>query len=226
LRAIVDITLALILFIDAANADLNILRSSMKIPGRMLIVGMPLVILLGVVAGWYLFPGMAIFELCILATILAATDAALGKGVITNMAVPSRIREGLNAESGLNDGLAVPIFFVFIALATGAGSDQDSTLMALSLVARELGIGAVVGLGLVSDVIMIAACGLSFAALAVHPGAWMFFFMVFIAMGWPQLDSSLYELTVAERFYGEIAGVVAAMIGISFLLWWQKSRSK
>jgi len=45
-------------------------------------------------------------------------------------------------------------------------------------------------------------------------------------MGWPQLDSSLYELTVAERFYGEIAGVVAAMIGISFLLWWQKSRSK
>ena len=148
LRAIVDITLALILFIDAANADLSILRTNMKIPGRMLIIGMPLVILLGVVAGWYLFPEMAIFELCILATILAATDAALGKGVITNMAVPSRIREGLNAESGLNDGLAVPILFVFIALATGAGSDQDSTLMALSLVARELGIGAIVGLGL------------------------------------------------------------------------------
>jgi NhaP-type Na+/H+ or K+/H+ antiporter len=98
--------------------------------------------------GWFLFPGMAIFELCILATILAATDAALGKGVITNMAVPSRIREGLNAESGLNDGLAVPIVFLFIALATGTGSDQDSTAMALSLVARELGIGIVVGLGL------------------------------------------------------------------------------
>ena len=94
------------------------------------------------------FPEMAFFELCILATILAATDAALGKGVITNMVVPSRIREGLNAESGLNDGLAVPILFLFIALATGAGSDQDSTAMALSLVARELGIGIVVGLGL------------------------------------------------------------------------------
>ena len=148
MRAIVDVTLALILFIDAANADLAILRFNVKIPGRMLIIGMPLVILLGVVAGWYLFPDMAIFELCILATILAATDAALGKGVITNMVVPSRIREGLNAESGLNDGLAVPILLVFLALATGAGSDQSGAAMALSLVAKELGIGAVIGLGL------------------------------------------------------------------------------
>ena len=148
MRAIVDITLALILFIDASNADLKILKSHVKIPWRMLIVGMPGVILLGVVAGWYLFPDLAFFELCILATVLAATDAALGKGVITNKAVPSRIREGLNAESGLNDGLAVPILFVFIALATGANSDQDGTSMALGLVAQELGIGAAVGLGL------------------------------------------------------------------------------
>lgn len=148
MRAIVDITLALILYIDAANADLKILKFHVKIPWRMLIVGMPGVILLGIVAGWYLFPDLAIFELCILATVLAATDAALGKGVITNKVVPSRIREGLNAESGLNDGLAVPILFVFIALATGANSDQDSTSMALGLVAQELGIGAVVGLGL------------------------------------------------------------------------------
>jgi hypothetical protein len=73
---------------------------------------------------------------------------------------------------------------------------------------------------------MIAACGLSFAAFAVHPGAWMFFFMVFIAMGWPELESSVYELIIAERFYGELAGVVAAMIGISFLFWWQNSRSR
>ena len=93
-------------------------------------------------------------------------------------------------------------------------------------VALGLGLTELFGPGLVSDVIMVAACGLSFAAFAVHPGAWMFFFMVFIAMGWPELESSVYELTVAERFYGEIVGVAAAMIGISFLLWWQKSRSK
>ncbi len=148
LRVIADITLALILFIDAANADLGELRAHIKIPGRMLIVGMPLVIGLGVAFGLYLFPGVSIFELCILATMLAATDAALGKGVITNKAVPSRIREGLNAESGLNDGLAVPILFLFIALAVGSSSEQNSTSMALELVARELGIGLVVGLGL------------------------------------------------------------------------------
>jgi len=148
LRIIADITLALILFIDAANANLKVLRRNLKIPGRMLLVGMPLVILLGVGFGWYLFPGISLYELCILATILAATDAALGKGVITNKDVPARIREGLNAESGLNDGLAVPILFVFIALATGSGGDQGSSSLALGLVARELGIGLAVGLGL------------------------------------------------------------------------------
>ena len=103
-------------------------------------------------------------------------------------------------------------------------------------ISRVLGLiaGAALGLmlvelfgsGLISDVIMIAACGLSFAAFAVHPGAWMFFFMVFIAMGWPELESSVYELTIFERFYGELAGVAAAMIGILFLAWWQRFPSK
>ena len=54
----------------------------------------------------------------------------------------------------------------------------------------------------------------------------MFFFMVFIAMGWHALESSVYELTIVEHFYGEFAGVAAAMIGISFLAWWQKPPSK
>jgi len=93
-------------------------------------------------------------------------------------------------------------------------------------VALGLGLAELLGPGLFSDIIMVAACGLSFAAFAVHPGAWMFFFMVFIAMGWPELESSVYELIIVERFYGELAGVVAAMIGISFLLWWQNSRSR
>ena len=147
LRVLADITLALILFIDAANADLSILNTNIKIPQRMLLIGMPLVIALGVGLGGVFFPELGIFELCVLATILAATDAALGKGVITNKDVPARVREGLNAESGLNDGLAVPVLFVFLALATGTGGDQDSTTLALTLVVRELGIGIAVGIG-------------------------------------------------------------------------------
>jgi NhaP-type Na+/H+ or K+/H+ antiporter len=147
LRVLVDITLALVLFIDASNANLKVLRRYWAIPGRMLLIGMPLVILLGVAFGYYLFPGITLFELCILATILAATDAALGKGVVTNEDVPSRVREGLNAESGLNDGLAVPVLFTFLALASG-GEGQEGSSLALGLVVRELGIGLAVGIGL------------------------------------------------------------------------------
>jgi NhaP-type Na+/H+ or K+/H+ antiporter len=69
---------------------------------------------------------------------LAATDAALGKAVVTNKAVPARIREGLNIESGLNDGLCVPILFVFIALALGSASGDGGTPLAIKLVAEEL----------------------------------------------------------------------------------------
>ena len=78
---------------------------------------------------------------------LAATDAALGKAVITNKAVPARIREGLNVESGLNDGICVPILLFFIALSVGGDGDGHST-SALTLVAKEIGIGMAVGLSL------------------------------------------------------------------------------
>ena len=141
LRVVADLTLALVLFIDAANADLSTLRSHARIPRRMLLIGLPLCIALGAGVGMVVFPDIALFELCILATILAATDAALGKGVVTNKAVPARIREGLNVESGLNDGLCVPVLLVFLALATGSAGDSGSRVLALKLVAQEIGIG-------------------------------------------------------------------------------------
>ena len=141
LRVVADLTLALVLFIDAANADLSTLRSHARIPRRMLLIGLPLCIALGAGVGMVVFPDISLFELCILATMLAATDAALGKGVVTNKAVPARIREGLNMESGLNDGLCVPVLLVFLALATGSVGDSGSSELALKLVAQEIGIG-------------------------------------------------------------------------------------
>jgi NhaP-type Na+/H+ or K+/H+ antiporter len=106
---------------------------------------------LGIGAGIVIFPELSLFEICILATMLAATDAALGKGVITNKAVPARIREGLNAESGLNDGLCVPVLLVFLALAVGSGASEEGSglTLALQLVAREIGIGLAVAFVLV-----------------------------------------------------------------------------
>ncbi len=148
LRTLAEITLALVLFSDAASANLSALKKSVRIPERMLIIGLPLTILLGFTVGVLVFDEFTVYELAILATMLAATDAALGKPVITNKAIPVRVREGLNIESGLNDGICVPILFIFIALAVSTKSDAGSMKHALQLVIEEIGIGLAVGLSL------------------------------------------------------------------------------
>jgi NhaP-type Na+/H+ or K+/H+ antiporter len=147
LRTLADLTLALILFIDAANADVSILKKQFRIPSRMLLLGLPGVIALGFGFAVLMFDGLTLYEAAILATMLAATDAALGKAVITNKAVPAQVREGLNIESGLNDGICVPIVLFFIALSVG-GAHGGSEASAIALVVQELGIGMAVGLGL------------------------------------------------------------------------------
>ncbi len=149
IRTLAELTLALVLFIDAANADLGVLKKSFQIPTRLLLIALPLTILLGVGAGVLVFEDLTIFEIAVLATLLAPTDAALGKAVVTNEAVPDNIRQGLNVESGLNDGICVPVLFVFLALAAGSSHGHGSTSeMALMLVAEEIGIGAVVGIAI------------------------------------------------------------------------------
>jgi NhaP-type Na+/H+ or K+/H+ antiporter len=148
LRVLADLTLALVLFIDAANANMLVLRRHAAIPVRMLLFGLPMTIALGMVAGMWLFDQFGLWELAILATMLTATDAALGKAVITNKAVPERIREGLNVESGLNDGICVPLLFVFIILAEATGAEGEGLSLVLTYMLHEIGIGLVVGLGL------------------------------------------------------------------------------
>jgi NhaP-type Na+/H+ or K+/H+ antiporter len=111
------------------------------------LVGLPLTILLGVALGLLVLDGLTLIELALLATMLAPTDAALGQAVITNPAVPENIRETLNVESGLNDGVCVPILFVFLALATGEAGGGGATSLALRLAVEEIGIGLAVGLG-------------------------------------------------------------------------------
>ena len=146
LRSVAELTLALVLFTDSANADLATLRRSFRIPQRMLLIGLPLTIALGVGTGMLLFPHLPFLTVAILATMLAPTDAALGEAVITNEAVPAPVRESLNVESGLNDGICVPILFTFLALA--AGTDGSTAQIALRLLAEEIGIGLAVGVGL------------------------------------------------------------------------------
>ena len=94
----------------------------------------------------WLLPELTGLEMALLATMLAPTDAALGKAVVTNETVPNAIRQGLNVESGLNDGICVPILFVFLALATGQAGEEGPWRLAMMLVAEEIGIGLAVGL--------------------------------------------------------------------------------
>ena len=148
LRHLAELTLALVLFTDAANANLGVLKKSFHIPQRLLLIGLPLTILLGFGVGVLVFGGLTLLEIAILATMLAPTDAALGKAVVTNESVPAVIREGLNVESGLNDGICVPILFIFLALAASSGTDGHTSILALKLVSHEIGIGIVVGLGM------------------------------------------------------------------------------
>jgi NhaP-type Na+/H+ or K+/H+ antiporter len=119
LRALAELTLALVLFTDAANAHLTVLGKSWRTPERLLLIGLPLTILLGVGVGVVLFPGLGPLEIAILATMLAPTDAALGKAVVTNKAVPTGVREGLSVESGLNDGICVPMRMLPVYLSLG-----------------------------------------------------------------------------------------------------------
>jgi NhaP-type Na+/H+ or K+/H+ antiporter len=199
LRTLADITLALVLFLDAANADLRVVERSLKIPVRMLAIGLPLTLLLGLGLGLLLFDQLSMFELAILATMLAATDAALGKAVITNKLVPARIRESLNVESGLNDGICVPILLLFVALALGVDTGDSSVLYAVKLVAQEVGIGLVVGLGM-------AALGAQVLKFC-HQRGW-------ISNIWIQLPVVALALAcfaVAQELHG--SGYVAAFVG-------------
>jgi NhaP-type Na+/H+ or K+/H+ antiporter len=148
LSTLAELTLALVLFTDASNTNLRTLKKSLAIPKRLLLIGLPLTILLGFGAGFLIFDGLTLIEIAIIATMLAPTDAALGKAVVTNEAVPSNVRESLNVESGLNDGICVPILFIFLALEASAGGEGSGSIPAMKLVVEAIGIGAAVGAGL------------------------------------------------------------------------------
>ena len=159
IRTLAELTLAMVLFIDAANADIGVLRKTKALPIRLLLIGLPLTILLGYGVGVILVETLTLLEVAIVAILLAPTDAALGKAVVTNEAVPDAVREGLSVESGLNDGICVPILFVFLALVTGKAGEGGPWQLAIKLVAEEIGIGLAVGLALTA----LAALLLKFA---------------------------------------------------------------
>lgn len=145
LRLLAEITLSMVLFSDAANADIDQIRRTRFLPRRLLFVGLPLTILLGFALALPLLPGLGLLEAALLATALAPTDAALGKPVVVNPAVPPAIRESLNFESGLNDGICVPIIVLLLGAAAGEAHGGGTLGHILLTVVEEIGIGLLVG---------------------------------------------------------------------------------
>lgn len=145
-KLLASATLAVVLFGDAARIDLRALREEYRLPARLLGIGLPLTIAAGFGAALVLFGSLEWPEALILAIVLASTDAALGQSVVTLPSLPSLVRQGLNVESGLNDGLCVPLFGIAIAIAsTEAGITASHH--AVVLVVEEIGYGVLVGAG-------------------------------------------------------------------------------
>jgi len=139
-----EFTLAVILFSDAVRINVPALTKEYQLPLRLLGIGMPLTVLAGTVLASLLIPELSIWEAALVGSILAPTDAALGQAVVDDPSVPLRVRQGLNVESGLNDGLALPAVSLFVALSVGEESDAGFWVR---FVVQQVGLGILVGVG-------------------------------------------------------------------------------
>ena len=140
---IAEIALVLVLFSDASRVGLKALRN--KLSTRLLIIGLPITIILGVIVATILFPGVPWWVAGIIGAALAPTDAALGQIVVQNIKVPERIRSTIEIESGLNDGGSVPFLLVFIAIGIAAEAFKP-TIYFVQVAFQQIGFGILVGL--------------------------------------------------------------------------------
>lgn len=154
---VAEIGLVMTLFTDAARINLNSLSSNKNLPIRLLTTGMLLTILLGAIGAIIIFPSLSWQEAGILAAILAPTDAGLGMVIVNSPYVPARIRQALNVEAGLNDGLSVPFLMCFIAMALQTSEGAAEVLS--RFIGEQIGYGSLIG-------IAIGGCGGWLLALA------------------------------------------------------------
>jgi NhaP-type Na+/H+ or K+/H+ antiporter len=200
-RVLAEATLALLLFTDASRIQLRTLRREYAVPARLLGFGLPLTIALGALLAGLVFGSLSVAEALVLGVVLAPTDAALGQAVLTERRLPSRIRQGLNVESGLNDGICVPLLFIVLALAE-AEAGKIGDWHAVRLVVEEIGWGIAGGLtaGVVSAAVVV---------LGIRHGL--------IAPGWLQVVPAggaalAYGIAAPLGGSGFIAAFVAGMV--------------
>jgi NhaP-type Na+/H+ or K+/H+ antiporter len=147
---IAELTLVIVLATDASRIDLRGLFRDHNLPARLLGIGLPLTMIFGTIAAVLIFTELNFWEAAILGVVLSPTDASLGQSVVSNPKVPVRIRQTLNIESGLNDGIALPFLLLAIAMADSEVLFHNPFEFLLSvLVQIALGIAAGLAVGYV-----------------------------------------------------------------------------
>lgn len=223
-----EFTLALLLFHDASRIDLRLLRQNLGAPERLLTVGLGGTILLGFGLGLLMLDGLGPWEVALLAALLAPTDAALGQAVVTQESVPIRVRQALNVESGLNDGLVVPVVAILVACAAGAEGGEDGPAAWIRHAAQAAGYGVGVGVaaGLVCAKLLDAGeragwmdeaaqrgavaavpVGAFFAAEAIHGSGFLAAFVAGLTLG-----STIRALPRKAFHFNEEAGELLGLV--------------
>lgn len=199
-----EIGLVLLLFTDASRTDLKILSSLKNLPARLLSIGMLLTLGLGTLIGKLVFPQLSWWEAGILSAILAPTDAGLGQVIVTSSRVPLRIREALNVEAGLNDGLSVPFMLFFITLAAAKAEGGLASLT--QFMVEQLGYGIVVG-------VAIGLIGGWLLGLARRRGWAGDSFLQVGVVAVPLICMGIAELVDASMFIASFAAGLAVQVG-------------
>jgi len=143
IHIIAEITLILVLFSDSSALNLAQLKAHWRLPVRLLFVAMPITIAVTTLTAMWFFPHESTLYLLLLALILAPTDAALGKIVVSDERIPQTVRNTINVESGLNDGIVFPILLTVLAMIVSSSTTAESGW--LSYIAQQVLIGALAG---------------------------------------------------------------------------------
>jgi sodium/hydrogen antiporter len=140
---VVELALVLTLFSDGMFVERELLARHWGPAARALAVAMPVTMGLLALGAYLVFPDLSWAEAFLLAAVLSPTDPVVTSVVVTAQRVPALIRNTLNLESGLNDGLALPFVLFFLVLATPGGDAGREGVELLG----EAAFGAVLGVG-------------------------------------------------------------------------------
>ncbi len=143
---LVELALLLTLFSDGLLVEDELLKRHWAPPARALVIAMPLTLVLLALAAKGLFAQLSWAEAFLLGAVLSPTDPVVTSAVVTAKRIPSAVRHTLNIESGMNDGLALPLVLFFLVLATGSGGaiGEGGKLFGEAAVGAAIGVAVAV----------------------------------------------------------------------------------